>query len=334
MHLISFIIPCYRSADTISAVVEEIRAQFLTRDEYDYQIILVSDASPDDTFKVIRSLCAADQRIVGLELARNFGQQAARMAALEHIRGEYVVFMDDDGQHPAEGIFKLIAKLQDGCDLVYARFIRKQHSRFKRLGSQVNRVMTELLIGKPRQVLASSFFAAKRFVIEELGHYRSPSPYIFGYLMQITRKIGNVDLEHRARFSGESGYTLAKLLHLWLNGVTGFSVVPLRASSLLGFFCALSGFILGLVMIIRKLLNPDIAAGYSSLMAAIFFVGGMIMIMLGMLGEYVGRIYLAQNALPQYVVREVVNDTADLNQAGASTAPVTVNDHDQKQAAL
>ncbi len=306
--LISFIIPCYRSALTICKVVGDIVGQFAGRSGWEYQIVLVCDGSPDDTFSVIRELCSHDSKIIGLNLSRNFGQQSARMAALPYVCGEYVVFMDDDGQHPKDGIFKLIEKLDEGYDIAYAKFQEKQHSGLQKWGSFVNRKMTEFLIGKPRSVVASSFFAVKAFVVYELKNYSNPDPYILGYLMQITKNIGNVTMTHQVRYAGESGYTLKKLFHLWMDGVTGFSVMPLRVASLLGLGCAFSGIIFAIVIVLRKLTNPDFPSlGYSSIMATLLSIGGMIMMLLGMLGEYVGRIFRSQNMLPQYVVREAIN---------------------------
>jgi undecaprenyl-phosphate 4-deoxy-4-formamido-L-arabinose transferase len=308
MKLISFVIPCYRSENSIKTVVFEIIDQFSGQEEFDYRIILVCDGSPDNTFGVIRSLCDNDKKITGLNLARNFGQQSARMAALPHVKGEYAIFMDDDGQHPAEGVFPLVKKLEEGFDIVYAHFKDKKHSFMQRIGSGINRIMTEFLIDKPGNVVASSFFAVRIFVLHELRQYHSPSPYLFGYLMKITRNIANIELSHRRRIAGESGYTFGKLLHLWMNGFTGFSVVPLRFSSFLGFLFSFFGFIFGLIIIIKKLLWPEIPAGYTSIIAILLFIGGIIMIMLGLLGEYIGRMFLVLNNLPQFVVREVLNE--------------------------
>ncbi|WP_010262470.1 glycosyltransferase [Treponema primitia] len=308
MEIISFIIPCYRSEFTIEQVVSEIISQFSGKQDFDYQIILVCDGSPDNTFGVIRALCKNDGKIIGLNLSRNFGGGSARMAALPYVKGAYVVYMDDDGQHPAEGIFPLIEKLKEGYDMVYAHFKHKKHTLLKRFGSYVNRVMTEILIGKPRHIFISSFNAKTAFVSRELQRYSSPSPYGLGYLMQITRNIANVEMEHRTRIAGKSGYTFIKSLRLWMNGFASFSVVPLRIFSIFGSFCSLFGFIFGIVLIIQKILNPHIAAGYTSTMASLFFIGGVLMMMLGLLGEYVGRMFMVLNNLPQYVVREVINN--------------------------
>lgn len=302
---ISIIIPCYNSENTIEHVIHDVVDNI--KELYDYKIILVNDNSRDHVWNVIRKICENNSRIIGLSLAQNFGQQAARMAAMPYVEGDYVVFMDDDGQHPADGISKLIAKAEDGYDIVYALFKQKKESGFKKFGSWVNTKMTDYIMKKPKDVKQSSFFVVRRFVIEELKHYSSPFPYLFGYFMQITKNIANVELEHQERLSGSSGYTFKKLIYLWMNGFVSFSVVPLRISSALGMVCACVGFLWGIIVIIQKLLNPAVAAGYTSMIAVILFCSGILMLMLGMIGEYIGRIFITLNNIPQYVVREKLN---------------------------
>jgi len=277
--------------------------------QFDYQIILSNDDSSDRAWLEIQKLCAEDPRVIGLSLARNFGQQAARMAAIPYVSGEYVVFMDDDGQHPPEGILRMVEKIQEGYDIVYAEFREKKESRFRIWGSNINRKMSEWLIGKPKGVNISSFFVTRRYVIEALKEYQSPFPYLLGYFMSITRNITCVELEHRDRLYGKSGYSLRKLLRLWMNGFTSFSVVPLRIADVIGMTFTVIGVFAGVFMGIKKLLNPQILAGYTSIIVVLLICSGMIMLMLGLIGEYVGRMFLVINHLPQYVVREMVNTT-------------------------
>lgn len=306
MKKICFIIPCYGSENTLAKVINDIRLAI--RERYTYRIILVSDCSPDNVFLVIKQLCKEDKNIIGLQLARNFGQQAARMAALNYLDGEYVIFMDDDGQHPSEGIISLVEKLEEGYDIVYAKFRQKKESRFKRFGSWLNTKMTDLLLDKPKHIKQSSFFAMRYFVAKGLLGYNSPFPYLFGYLMKITRKIANVELEHNNRIAGNSGYNLKKLVSLWFNGVLGFSIVPLRIATVTGILFAVCGFLWGIYLIIRKIMMPEILVGYTSFMAVILLIGGVIMIMLGIIGEYVGRIFLTLTNVPQYIISEKIND--------------------------
>lgn len=305
MERISIIIPCYNSEHSIVQVVDGVRSALEGR--FDYQIILSNDYSSDGVWQQIRKLCAEDERIVGLSLARNFGQQAARMAAIPHVTGEYVVFMDDDGQHPPEGILTMLGKIQEGYDIVYAEFPEKKESRFRIWGSSVNRKMSEYLVGKPKGINASSFFVVRRFVVEALKEYKSPFPYLLGYFMSITRNVTCVRMDHRERIYGRSGYSLSKLLRLWMNGFTSFSVVPLRIADVLGLAFTVVGFLAGVIIVVKKLLEPQIPAGYTSIIVVLLICSGMIMLMLGLIGEYVGRMFLVMNRLPQYVVRETVN---------------------------
>lgn len=304
---ISFVIPCYRSEHTLENVVAEIRGTMKELERYDHEIILVNDCSPDGTWAVIRRLCQEDRRIAGIDFARNFGQHAALMAGLRQSRGEYVVCLDDDGQTPADEAGKLLEKLEEGYDAVYASYARKRHSLFRNLGSRVNELMTRIMLEKPRELYISSYFAVRRFVVEDMVRYENSYPYVIGLVLRATKNIANVEVDHRERQEGSSGYTLKKLIGLWFNGFTAFSVKPLRIATGIGVFSAAVGFLYGLYTIIKRLVNPQVPMGFSSTMAAIVFFGGMIMIMLGMIGEYIGRIYISLNNSPQYVIRERIN---------------------------
>ena len=307
MTTISVAIPCYRSAATIPAVVDELRAVIGAREGYDYQIVLVNDYPEDNTFSVITDLCRNDPKIVGVNLSRNFGQTSAKLAALPYVTGDVLVYMDDDGQHPADQIFRLTDKVFEGYDLVYARFPHKKHSLFKRLTSRLNAWVMEMNGSKPKDITISSYCALSRLAVDALKEYHSPFPYIAGYLSHVVRRCANVDMEHRTRMAGRSNYTLRKLLRLWLTNFTNFSTLPLRFAAFLGVFCAVLGFVTGAVVVIRKLLNPFIAAGYTSSIALQLFIGGIIMMILGLSGEYIGRIYMTVSNMPQYSVRETVN---------------------------
>lgn len=305
--IISVIIPCYRSEKTIRKVVDEIKSEFEKQNKYGYEIILVNDGSPDRTFCAIREICASDKNIIGVNLSRNFGQASAKMTGIRYASGDIVVYMDDDGQHPAKGIFKLAEKVLEGYDVVYAHFQHKQHSWFKRITSDINKRVSVWAGISQKGVFSSSFLAYSKFVSEALKKYDSPFVSMGGYIMRITEKFANVEIEHRKRIEGESGYTLKKLLRLWMNSFTNFTIIPLRIASFTGIICSILGFLFGGFVIIRKLIVPSIAAGYSSLIAVLLFIGGIIMIMLGLLGEYVGRIYMTISGAPQYYVREIIN---------------------------
>ena len=314
MQKISFVIPCYRSAQTLPLVIEEIgnkmRQEALAK-RYTHEVILVCDGSPDDTFDVIRRLSEEDEKITGISFARNFGQHAALMAGLRHVSGDIVICLDDDGQTPADECDLLIAEIEKGHDAVYARYDRKQHTGFRNFGSAVNERMTRMMLGKPKELYISSYFAVKRFIADEMVRYENAYPYVIGLLLRATTDIVNVTVHHRQRTSGTSGYTLKKLMALWMNGFTAFSIKPLRIATLTGAFFAVAGFIYGAWTIIKHLfVNPDQPVGWSSTMSVLLFIGGMLMLMLGLIGEYIGRIYVSMNAAPQYVIREIVKKEA------------------------
>lgn len=307
-QLISFVIPCYRSEKTLAGVVDEVAAAAEKLSDYDYEIVLVNDGSPDATFSVIRSLCEKDSRIKGINLSKNFGQHAALMAGFRHIKGDIVVCLDDDGQTPADEAGKLIEGLEAGADVVYARYEHKQHSWFRNFGSRLNELMTRVMLGKPKKLYISSYFAARRFVIDEVVRYENAYPYVIGLVLRATKNITNVNVTHREREIGASGYTLGKLINLWVNGFTSFSVKPLRIATMIGAFCAFMGFCYGIYTIIKKFINPSVPMGFSSLMSVLVFIGGMQMLMLGLIGEYIGRIYVCINNSPQYVIKEIINE--------------------------
>lgn len=307
MKLVSFVIPCYRSAATVSAVVEEINSTMAALQNYDHEIILVNDCSPDNTFSVIEGLARADKRITAVDLAKNFGQHAAIMAGLHHSRGDYIVCLDDDGQTPADEVGKLLAKLEEGYDVVYASYgHHKQHSLFRNFGSWLNGKMTEIMLGKPRELSLTSYFAAQRFIIDEMLRYEHCFPYVMGLVLRSTKNICNVPVNHRQRQEGHSGYTLSKLLNLWMNGFTSFSIKPLRLATYMGCLTALIGFIYAIVIVIRYFTVHMAPLGWSSTTALLLILGGIILLVLGLVGEYVGRIFMCVNASPQYVERKVV----------------------------
>lgn len=303
---LSFVIPCYRSEKTIRGVVDEIISTVAERGD-DYEIIMVSDSSPDNVYHVIEEMCGENPRLKGVELAKNFGQEAATMAGYSKCTGDIIVSVDDDGQMPVNETYKLIDKLNEGYDIVYGTYAHKMDSWFRNFGSRVNDRMAEWLINKPKDVKITSFFCVKKFIVDEMLRYDRAFPYIVGLVFRSTQSVGNVPVTHRARKVGKSGYTLSKLIGLWMNGFTSFSIKPLRISTFLGCFTAVVGFIIGIIMVIQKLIDPSIAAGYTSLIAALLFIGGLIMIMLGLIGEYIGRIFISINNSPQFVVRKTTN---------------------------
>lgn len=307
MRLLSFVIPCYRSEHTLEAVVKEIISTVAQREGFDYEIILVSDASPDNVFGLIRRLAEQDPKIRGINFSKNFGQHAAMLAGLRASRGDVVITLDDDGQTPADALYKLVDKLDEGYDAVFAKYEQKKHSRFRNWGSRVNLYMMESLIGKPKGLAANSYIALRRFLVEEIIRYQNAYPYIAGLIFRASVNAAEVQVQHRERREGESGYRLGTLLRLWLNGFTAFSVKPLRLGAYLGALSALAGFLYGIATIINKIVQPQVPLGYASMMSVLLFMGGLILMLLGLIGEYIGRIYICINQSPQYVIKESVN---------------------------
>lgn len=310
---ISFVIPCYRSTLTLPAVIDEIKDTMKEMADYTYEIVLVNDCSPDDTFETIKRIVSENDNVTGLSLAKNFGQHGALMAGFHEVTGDIIVCLDDDGQTPASEVGKLIDAVNAGADVAYARYNHKQHSSFRNFGSHINEVMTRIMLGKPKGLAVSSYFAAKRFVVDEMKKYTFAFPYVIGLVLRTTKNIVNVDINHRNREVGESGYTMAKLLGLWFNGFTAFSVKPLRIATATGVISAICGFLYGIYTIIKKIfIRPDeLVVGFSALMSVMVFMSGLILIMMGLIGEYIGRIYVSINNSPQYVVSERVGKKLD-----------------------
>ncbi|MCQ2497420.1 MAG: glycosyltransferase family 2 protein [Lachnospiraceae bacterium] len=310
---ISFVIPCYRSELTLEGVVKEIRETMAGMTKYTFEIILVNDCSPDNTYEVIKKLAKEYDNIKGLCLAKNFGQHSALMAGLRESTGDITVCLDDDGQTPANQVGLLLDAIENGADVAYARYAHKKHSLFRNLGSRLNDRMTRSMLGKPKDLYVSSYFAAKRYVVDEMCRYTNAYPYVIGLVLRTTKNIVNVDIEHRNREVGESGYTMGKLIALWLNGFTSFSIKPLRFFTAVGAITACLGFLYGIYTIIKKLfIQPDgLVVGFSALMSVIVFMGGLILLVLGLVGEYIGRMFISINNSPQYVISERTDSKND-----------------------
>ena len=303
---ISYVIPCYRSQNTILKVVDEIETTMLEKPDLFYEIILVNDCSPDDVWSVIKKRSNEDSHIVGINLAKNFGQHSALMAGYKQSVGNYVVSLDDDGQTPACEVFSLIKKLEEGFDVVYATYPETHQSLFRRLGSSFANKMNDYMFDiKERLPKGSSYFVMKRFIVDEIIKYNHAYTYIAGLILRSTRNIAMVPVIHLDRYEGRSGYSLKSLFSLWLNGFTAFSVKPLEIGAYMGFLMAIIGFIVVIVTVIRKIITPDIQAGWSSTISVILIIGGIIMLMLGLIGEYIGRIYICLNNAPQFVIKEI-----------------------------
>lgn len=297
---LSFVIPCYRSERTVTGVIGEIEQTMQQMGSPSYEIICVVDGSPDNVFAVLGEAAQSRPHLRVVELGRNFGQSNARMAGYRLARGRFVITLDDDGQCPVEETARLLAPLEQGADLAVAEYGRKHQSAFKNFGSSLNSWMAQKIIGLPDNFTMSNFFAFNHMVLHHVISYEGPYPYLSGLFFQATDKVALVPMVDRPRAEGTTGYTLKKLLHVWMNGFTNFSLAPLRIAFAIGvLFAALFlGFLIS-----------GIASASPWLLIASFIAvcASLLCLVAGMVGEYVGRIFMSLNRMPQYVIRNLVN---------------------------
>lgn len=301
---LSFVIPLYFSAETIRPLVREIEALAV---EGGHELVLVNDGSRDATDAVCREIVRAAKIPVTLVThARNFGEHNAVLTGYRHARGAHIVNLDDDGQNPpAEAVRLWQHARQQGLDVVYGHYAQKEHSAFRNLGSWLTNRLTDWVLEKPRGFYLSSFRCVSALVAREAATHAGPFPYIDGLILQVTQNIGALEVRHAERQAGESGYTLRRLLRLWLSTFVNFSVMPLRLATLLGLVMAAAGLVgLGIVFYWR-LTNQGPDFGWGSLMGALLVFSGTQLVMLGLIGEYIGRMFLTVNGRPQSVVRQV-----------------------------
>jgi glycosyltransferase involved in cell wall biosynthesis len=300
---LSFIIPVYNGAKTVAGVVDRIQKNFAGSD---YEIVLVNDGSEDDSEKVCRDLAEQNpRRIAFVQLSRNFGEHNAVLAGLAHSRGKYCAVLDDDGQNPPEEISRMLAELErTGNDVIYGHYREKRHSWFRNAGSRFNDRIATLILRKPKDLYLSSFKIMTRFVADEITRYGGPYPYTDGLIYRSTRKIGQIPVEHAPSAAGPSRYTMRKLIALWLNMFLNFSITPLRLSVYAGLFTSFLSIVALIFILIDKLwISPTMTHGIPTVLAAIVCLAGLQLMVLGLIGEYLGRLYLGHTGTPQYIVR-------------------------------
>lgn len=305
---LSLVIPVYGSEKVLPELVDRLQA-VLDLDPAlrgSYEVIFVCDNSPDRSWHVIGQLAAARPWVHGILLRMNAGQHNALMAGFARARGAVVVTMDDDLQHAPSDIPTLLAELASGRDVVYARFKNRQHAAWKQAGSRFNDLVAGYLMKKPKGLYLSPFRAMRADIVRDILNYRGPYVYVDGLLLSVTRNIGTVEVEHHDRYAGDSGYSLRKSISLWLKMATNFSIVPLRLTSFAGMFFAGLGFVLAILLVIQKFTLNMMPVGWSSLIVTILMIGGVQLVALGMLGEYLGRVLLTLNSRPQYVIGATV----------------------------
>jgi undecaprenyl-phosphate 4-deoxy-4-formamido-L-arabinose transferase len=302
---ISVVVPVYKSQECVKVLLERIDESLRNSD---YELILVNDCSPDDSWEEIRKATQLNPRVIGINLRKNSGQDSALMAGFSIVTGDYVVIMDDDLQHDPRDIKKLIQGLEErDFDVCFGLFDAKKQKLWKNLGSWFNGKMAEIVINKPRKIYLSPFKVIKREVVDEIVKYGGPYPYVDGLIFTVTENVTQIRVEHHNRFAGKTNYNLTRSLSVWAKLITNFSVFPLRIATVLGLLTATLGFLLAVFIFFRYFLAGERVEGWTSLMVVVLGVGGMILLAVGGIGEYVGRSYIRLNRRPQYCIKEKVN---------------------------
>jgi len=301
---VSIVIPVYFAENTIEQLVDELIASL--SELYKLEIILVNDCSQDNTEEICVGLYKKYHPLVNyFSLAKNVGEHNAVMAGLNQVSNDYIVIMDDDFQNPIQEVKKLIDySVENNFDVVYTYYETKEHSVFRNLGSRFNDIVANIILNKPKNLYLSSFKLLRKYMVNEIVKYDLPYPYIDGLILRTTDNIGKIKVIHDARKEGKSGYTFKKLISLWLNMFTSFSVLPLRIATIIGFIFAVIGFVLGIVSVIEKFINPELPAGYTFMFVFVAISSGIQLVAIGMLGEYIGRIFISLNKQPQFTIRE------------------------------
>ena len=305
---LSIVIPVYQSEKIVhklvSAILLEMRSLGL---ETLFELILVDDRSPDESWIEIKQLAEKYKFILAVSLMRNVGQHNAIMAGLNYASGEIIVLMDDDLQHNPAIVGEMINALQRGPDVCYVKYVNRKHAVWKKMGSRFNDLMATILIGKPSDLYFSSLKALKRSVVNEIIKYKGPYVYLDGLIIDITQSTVTIEINHQDRADGIGNYNLRKSLRLWLSMVTGFSIMPLRIATIVGLSFSILSFVMVISIVIIRLSNSSIQAGWASVLVAIIFIGGIQLACIGLVGEYVGRAYLSIRGRPQFVIKEILD---------------------------
>src|SRR5437763_4646609 len=302
---LSLVIPVYNGSRTIGPLVEQTAKIFGSTS---FEIVLVNDGSEDDSERVCVKLAEKfPQNVTFVHLSRNCGEHSAVLAGFTQARGRYVAVLDDDSQNPPEEVVRMLDELKrKNYDVVYGHYIEKKHSWFRNLGSRFNDRIATLMLHKPKDLYLSSFKVMNRFVVDEITRYRGPYPYTDGLIYRVTRNIGQIPVEHRASAGGSSSYTLRRLVRLWLNMFLNFSIKPLRISIYVGLLTScLSIVALIAILIDRIWITPNVTLGNPTVLGTVVLLAGIQLMILGLVGEYLGRLYLDQTGTPQYVIRYV-----------------------------
>lgn len=304
---LSIVIPVYNSSNILPTLIEQLETALLNNIS-SYEILLVNDASTDGSWKTIEQLSKTKIYLKGMNLRRNTGHHNAVMAGLNHAQGGVIVLMDDDLQHSPSDVPALYSRITDGYDACFANFEKMRQAWWKRLGSSFNDLLVNALIKKPRNINFSSYKAFSHEIKDEVVKFTSPFVYLDAIIFMVTNNLTSIIVQHHERLEGKGNYTFRKSVSLWLKMATGFSLMPLRFASILGIITATLGFLFTIVMIIIKLSGfMDIPVGWTSLACIALVIGGMQLLAIGVIGEYIGRTYISLNNVPTYSIKDKIN---------------------------
>jgi len=308
MKDISVVIPVYNSSENLDELYKQLKDALQS---IAYEIIFVDDCSSDNSWGEICRMAQIDSTITAVGLRKNSGQDNALMAGFSYAEGNYICIMDDDLQHSPYDIPALYEQCRKGYDVCYAGFSRKEQKLWKNTGSWLNGVFAQFLLKKPKGIYMSPFKMVKRDVIQEVIQYTGPFPYIDGLLLQLTNSLTSVKVQHHKRFKGKGNFNFIRSVSLFLKIMTSFSVIPLRLATITGFVTSFIGFLLAVYYMFEYFLNQHRVEGWASLIISLLIIGGLLLMSMGLIGEYIGRIFITLNGKPQYSVRKVIRTGSD-----------------------
>lgn len=307
---VSVVIPVYNSSPVLSDLVTRLKPVLASNFEA-YELILVNDGSKDSSWESICCLVAQNSWIRGINLMRNYGQHNALLCGIRKARFEIIVTMDDDLQHPPEEIPKLTEKIGTGYDVVYGSPIQEQHGLWRDLASAITKISLEATIGINTARMVSAFRALRTQVRDAFADYKGSFVSIDVLLTWGTTRFTAVSVRHDPRKIGSSNYTLRKLVNHAFNMITGFSPLPLQIATILGFLFTLLGIIILIYVILNYILHGGSVPGFSFLACVIAIFSGVQLLMLGIFGEYLGRIHFRSMDRPSSIIREMLEPSID-----------------------
>ena len=303
--LVSVVIPCYNSEKSIGKLVDMCMEAFSKWDGYECEMVLVNDCSRDGTYReILKCVERYPGKVTGVDFSKNFGQHAALLAAMHYVRGEIVVGMDDDLQNHPDQILQFLDKMEEGYDVVCGVYRKRQFGWFKNLTSKISQFLMVRLVERPKGIDMSNFWCARRFVTDEMIRYQGNDALVQPLFARTTSNMADISLEHYEREFGTSNYSFKKAFRLFMTFMD-YSTVPLRIANFFGILFSLAGFVATIALIIHKFVDPTVQTGWSSLMCLMLIIAGIVFLMLGVIGEYLGKLISASTNKPLFVVRDV-----------------------------